>query len=129
MIERFNAPVLGRLLFPGIVQTSWRENYVDFRIASSREWRDIYRYAPDRTLTGWRRYQPEGIVEFNAEGLLIVGKDTQGRCMRGRVVRYELETDKRDPAGRMKRVKLTQTDTFREYEYEGANDWKGHIKK
>jgi len=125
MTERLNAVVLSRLVFPGIVNGDWRVNYVDPNLASAKEWRDVYRYAPDRTPMGWRRYQPGGIMEFNAEGLLVLDRDSQGRCTRARAVRYELE---RDPSGRSMRVKLVPTDSIREYAYQGANDWKGFIK-
>jgi hypothetical protein len=129
LVERLNAVALSGLLFPGIIQSGWRENYVDYRIASSKEWRDIYRYSPDGTMTGWRRYQPAGITEFNAEGLMVVDKDAQGRCLRGRVVRYELEPDKRDPNNRRTKAKLVATEAMREYEYKGTDDWKGHPRK
>ncbi len=133
MIEHLNAIVLSRIVFPGIVNGEWRENYVDFRIASAKEWRDVYCYASDGTPVGWRRYQSNGVEEFNAEGLLILDKDPRGRCIRARVVRYELEPQKRDPSGRLiepflSKVKLAPTDTLREYEYASENDWKGHIK-
>ena len=127
MIERFNAAVLSRVIFPGIVDAEWKENYVDARITSAREWRDVYRYAPDGTPLGWTRFQSGGAVEFNPEGMMVLDKDSQGRCARARAVRYELEPQKRDPAGRP-RVKLVPTETIREYEYAGPNDWKGRTK-
>lgn len=122
LIEEFNATLLDRILFPGIVEVRWRENYVDQRLAAKKGWRDIYRYAPDGTPIGWRRYLPERVFEFNAEGLLILEKDAQGRCIRGRAVRYESEPD-----GGARRVKMIQTDSFRSYEYSGPADWKGHV--
>jgi hypothetical protein len=82
---------------------------------------------------GWRRYQYEGTSEFNAEGLMVLEKDSQGRCTRARVVRYDLEDQKRDSRGRiigspMRKVKMVPTDTLREYEYDGPDDWRGRIK-
>jgi hypothetical protein len=72
-------------------------------------------------------------MEFNAEGLLILEKDSQNRCIRARIVRYELEPQKRDKQGRLiqpylRMLRMIPTDAFREYEYRGANDWKGHAK-
>jgi hypothetical protein len=127
MIERWNGVVIGRLLFQGVVESKWRENYVDPRITSVKEWRDVYRYYPDGTAAGWRRYEPGSVLEFNAEGLLVLDRDSHGRCTRARVVRYELEPQNSSPT--RNRVKLIQTDTLREYEYEGPNDWKGRIKR
>ncbi len=117
MIERLNSVALSRIVFPGILRSDWQENYVDQRITSVKEWRDVYRYAPDGTFLGWRRYQSDGIREFNAEGLLVLNQDPQGRCTRARVVRYELEPmPKERPGGPLsRRVKLVPTETIREY--------------
>ena len=80
-------------------------------------WRDVYRYAPDGTLLGWRRYQSDGIREFNAEGLLVLNQNSQGRCTRAREVRYELEPLPKERTGGLlsRRVKLVPTETIREY--------------
>ncbi|MBN1568043.1 MAG: hypothetical protein JXA73_09365 [Acidobacteria bacterium] len=131
MMERLNAVVLGQIVFPGIVADEWRENYVDFRITSSKDWRDVYRYAPDGTPAGWTRLQPDGKTEFNAEGLLVLEKDALGRCVRAQNVRYELEPQRRDSQGRLiepflRKLKMIPVDAYREYEYDGENDWKGH---
>jgi hypothetical protein len=127
-IERFNAVVLSRLLFPGIIGSEWRANYVDPHISSAREWRDVYRYAPDGTPLGWRRYQADGIQDFNAGGLLVLEKDPQGRCIRARVVRYELSPSPQTPNQQQRKVKLVPTEFTREYVYGGLNDWKGQLK-
>jgi hypothetical protein len=116
-----------------MVAGEWRENYVDYRITSTKDWRDVYRYFPDGTPAGWTRMQPDGKMEFNAEGLLVLEKDTQGRCLRAQAVRYELEPQKRDSQGRptesyLRKLRVIPTDSFREYEYAGVNDWRGHSK-
>jgi hypothetical protein len=130
MIVRLNAVLLSRILFPGIVKAEWRENYVDPRIASAKQWRDIYRYSPDGMPMGWLRYEKGRIREFNTEGLLILDKDSRGRCTRARVVKYELETQGQNAGSgaSRKKVKMVPTDAVRYYEYDGARDWKGHIK-
>jgi hypothetical protein len=120
MIERLNMVLLSRILFPGVVSGEWRRNYVDFRIASLKEWRDVYQYTPDGELLGWRRYGPDGREEFNAEGLLVEDKDAQGRCLKARVVKYELEPEKLDSSGRpivpqYRKVLMIPTDIVREY--------------
>jgi hypothetical protein len=117
MIERLNAVALSRIVFPGMLRSEWRENYVDQRIVSVKDWRDVYHYAPDGTLLGWRRYQSDGIREFNAQGLLVLDADSQGRCTRARVVRYELEPLPKERSGGpiSRRVKLVPTETIREY--------------
>jgi hypothetical protein len=120
LVEQINMVLLSRILFPDIVIGDWRRNFVDPRIATVKQWRDVYQYTADGELTGWRRYRKEGILEFNAEGLLVVKKDRQGRCLKGRVVRYETE-----PAGldakslpdilQYRRVRMVPTDVVREY--------------
>ncbi|MBN2320575.1 MAG: hypothetical protein JXR49_15965 [Acidobacteria bacterium] len=120
VIERLNMVLLSRIVFPGIVSGDWRRNYVDFRIASVKEWRDVYQYSSDGELLGWRRYRPEGIREFNAEGLLVEEKDAQGRCLKARVVKYELEPPKMDAKGQpvipqYRKVLMIPTDVVREY--------------
>jgi hypothetical protein len=126
MIERLNALLLSRIIFPGIVDSAWKENYVDHRIASAKEWRDIYRYAPDGTLLGWKRYRADGVTEFNPEGHLVLKQDSQARCTLARAVRYELQAQERNPKDLRRKIAMVQTDAIREYEYDGPSDWKGH---
>ncbi len=128
LLQEFNGTLISRLIFPGVVEVKWRENYVDFRLAAKKDWRDIYSYSPNGIMTGWRRLQPEGVTEFNSEGAIILEKDAQGRCIRGRAVRYESEPDKRDSNGLARRVKLIPTDTIHTYEYAGPDDWKGRVR-
>jgi hypothetical protein len=132
MAAGLNATIMSRIVFPGIIRSERRKRFVDFRIASVKEWRDVYLYAPDKTPMGWRRYRSDGIDEFNADGFLVLEKDSQGRCIRARLVRYELESQNKDSQGRIippfrRKVRMIQTDMIREYGYEGADDWRGHI--
>ena len=115
-----NMILLNRIIFPGIVNGDWRRNYVDSRIASVKEWRDIYRYASDGELLGWFRLMESGVQEFNAEGLLVEKKDSKGRCTKARVVRYELEPARVDANGRpissqRRKVLMIPTDVVRKY--------------
>ena len=134
VVANLNAIMLSRIVLPGILDSEMREHLVDFRISSAKGWRDVYRYAPDGTPMGWRRYQPAGIMEFNADGLTVLEKDAQGRCVRGRLVRYELEPQRKDSQGRpaqpfRRKVKMVPTDMIREYGYDGETDWLGHINR
>lgn len=133
MVEALNATILSHIVLPGIVEMERRERFVDYRIASAKEWRDVYRYAPDGTPMGWRRYKSDGINDFNADGLLVQDKDSQGRCIHARLVRYELDPKNNELPGQLsepvrRKVRMIPTDMMREYEYEGSNDWRGHIK-
>lgn len=125
MIERLNAALLGHLLFPGVVKAEWRPNYVDPRIASSTDWRDVYLYAPDGSRAGWRRFSPDGIREFHADGWLVRERDGQGRCIRAQAVRYEVKNQGK--AGRT--IRMVPTSEFRTYSYKSPDDWKGSAKK
>ena len=100
-LARLNAALLARVVFPKVLQDAWRANYVDARLDSVKEWRDVYNYAPDGMLLGWTRYTKEGVEEFNAEGLLIVEKDAEGRYVKARAVRYQRvsNTIKATPSG------------------------------
>jgi hypothetical protein len=100
-IERLNAALLTRVVLPKILRYEWRVNYVDTRLDSAKDWRDVYNYAPDGTPMGWTRYTNGGIEEFNAEGLLIIEKDAEGRCAKAQRVRYERVSGaiKTTPAG------------------------------
>jgi hypothetical protein len=123
MVQRVSSILLSRILFPGIVESSWRRNYVDPRIVSEKEWRDVYLYSPDGTFIGLKRYQAGGIAEFNAEGFLVIDKDSRGRCICARIVQYEAESQKTSP-----RIRWNPTDRIQEYLYDGPNDWKGHVQ-
>jgi len=112
-LARLNAALLARGAFPGILRDTWRENYVDTRLDSLKEWRDVYRYAPDGTPLGWTRYLKNGIEEFNAEGLIIVEKDAQGRCVKARPVRYEIASGS---------IKTTPIGEIKTYNYSGASN-------
>jgi hypothetical protein len=125
MIGRLNAVLLGRLLFPGAVKAEWRPNYVDPRITSAADWRDVYLYAPDGKRAGWRRYAPDGIREFHADGWLVRERDGQGRCVRAQAVRYEAKNQGK--TGR--KIRMVPVDDFRAYAYAGPDDWQGSPTK
>jgi hypothetical protein len=88
-MARLNAALLARIVFPRILRDAWHTNYVDTRLDSKKEWRDVYHYAADGRPLGWTRYLDGGIEDFTAEGLLIIEKDAQGGCVKARPVRYE----------------------------------------
>jgi len=92
-IKRLNSALLAHVVFPRILRDDWSVNYVDTRLDSAKEWRDVYQYADDGSLLGWTRYLKDGVEEFNAEGLLIVEKNAQGRCVKARPVRYVRNSD------------------------------------
>jgi len=66
--ERFNATVTTSLLFPGLVTTSFVPNYVDTRIATAKNWRDVYQYDDQGRYLGWTRYDGEKVERFLPDG-------------------------------------------------------------
>jgi len=115
-VARLNAAMLAHVVYPHMLRDEWRANYVDARLAAKKEWRDVYRYAPDGTPLGWTRYGEDGVQRFNAEGLLVVAEDGRGRCVKANPVGY------RKAGGAIKAVPTAEV---REYAYSGPNDWKG----
>lgn len=124
-IARLNAALLAHVVFPRMLRDEWHVNYVDSRLDTLKEWRDVYRYAPDGTPLGWTRYQKDGVQKFNAEGLLILEEDDQGRCVKARSVRYEITRKNQQSADG---IRSAPTQNIREYRYSDASDWKGATK-
>jgi hypothetical protein len=123
-LEWLHATMLNEFAFPGMTQVWWHANYVDQRLGAPREWRDLYRYAPGGEPIGWTRHSADGVQAFNHEGLLVVEKDAQGRCVKGRTVRYQREPAK----GKGLNTNLLHAvpaDTFVRYDYANADDWRG----
>jgi len=53
LIEHFNAEVLSRLVYPGVITVKFHDNFVDPRISVPRYWRDVYRYGVEGQFEGW----------------------------------------------------------------------------
>jgi hypothetical protein len=124
LLERFNAVILADVAYPGVISQSWQVNFVDARIAVPKTWRDVYQYSATGVSLGWTRYDGERASGFNADGLLILEKDGQGRCLKARTVKYQV-----DRAGTNARpLKQVPGDEVVNYAYDGEQDWKGHIK-
>ena len=115
-IARLNATLLAGIVFPRILRNDRRANFVDTRIDTAKDWRDVYNYAPDGTPIGWTRYSNAGVEEYNAEGLLVLEKDAQGRGVKAQPVRYERVSGS---------IKATPAGQIRTYSYSGPSDWTG----
>ncbi len=124
LLERYQAAVLTTLVYPGIVNSSWQANYVDFRLTTPKSWRDVYRYSPTGDSLGWTRFDGERPTEFNPDGLMVLEKDGQGRCLKARTVRYEVG----GIGPNAKPLKQVPGNEIVVYEYEGDQDWKGRVK-
>ena len=128
LLDQFNGQVLGALVYPGLVNLSYKRNYVDPRLATPKTWRDVYRYAPNGECLGWTRYDGENQTEFDPWGLAVVEKDALGRCVKARSVRYEQEPPKGRFGLSANPLKTVLEDRVTEYEYADENDWRGRLK-
>ena len=73
---------------------------------------------------GWRRYGPDGNQMFNHEGLLVVERDDDGRCLKGREVRY-VQAPAKQKGLNTNPLRAVPQDTIVRYEFAGKDDWRG----
>ena len=124
-IEQLNIAVLQSVVYPGILDWQFRRNFVDWRIASQKTWRDVYHYDDKRRLTGWTRHRATGTEEFTPDGALVVTKDARGRALVARTVTYVAEGKKGAP----RLLEQKPGDTVLHYTYDSDKDRVGHVEK
>ena len=112
-------------MLPGAAQAVFRSNYVDHRLTAAREWRDVYRYDPRGDFLGWTRHGSDEVQSFNHEGLLVVETDKAGRCVVGKMVRYDREFRKGPGPIPLTALRVVVTETAVRYAFAGADDWRG----
>jgi hypothetical protein len=95
--------------------------YVDPAIFARLGWSDTYRYDAKGNPTGWTRERGGERIEYSRDGARIVERDTSGRPVRARLVRYTVE---RSEAGRPQ-VKEQETGADRRYVYSDDRDMIG----
>jgi hypothetical protein len=95
LLRRLNGVLLGELLYPDVVNSAWRVNLVDARLAGLKAWRDVYRYDEAGTCVGWTRYSGAGVREFTADGHEVLERDAAGRCTKARKIGYRYKRTKR----------------------------------
>jgi hypothetical protein len=124
-LQSLHSSLLTELAFPGALQVGFQTNYVDHRLSVPREWRDLYRYDPKGQCIGWTRHSAAGVQSFNHEGLLVVEKDSQGRCAKARLVTYTRDAMKGKAFINTNALRMVPGDTIVRYEFAGADDWRG----
>ena len=128
MLERFHGEVLSSVLYPNVIRSDFRVNYVPPEISEPPAWRDVYRYDPKGNEIGWTRYGAEPPVDFTADGLKVLEKDPQGRPLKAQTVKYEAQKPTGKPSWPHWRPTLQLPgNEIRYYEYEGDDDWKGKV--
>jgi hypothetical protein len=128
MLTRFHAELLSILVYPGMVNQSFKVNFVDQRISSPKAWRDIYHYDRKGNRVGWTRRDGTTEQEFNADGHVILEKDKLGRALQARTVKYEYDPPL-NKAGMFRTLKQAWDNHIVHYEYVDENDWRGRISK
>jgi len=134
MLERLNRTVLANLLYPGMVKAAYRTNYVDWSLSAPKAWRDVYRHNARGEVIGWTRIDGGKRTAFNADGLIVLARDSSGRCTMGRTVTYKRAPPRRDAKGRIVRsarrlLRFAPGDKIVHYQYAGKDDWKGRVSK
>jgi len=130
MMHRLTASALAELLLPGAVKNTPTSDFVDWRIAAPKSWRDLYHYDDAGHMTGWTRYADKRVTHFNPDGLIVLKRDSGGRCIKAKKVRYLWDPPAVNPNGKKARFKIElldfqSTGEVVHYEYEGPDDFKG----
>jgi len=121
-IQQLNIAILQSMVYPGLLEWRWRVNFVDPRIATPRTWRDVYRYAPDARLIGWTRFRGDRKEHFTANGAVVLKKDSLGRVLVARSVKYAADRTTRTWLLRQQPGEMTY-----HYEYVSDKDPIGRI--
>jgi len=69
------------------------DGYVDPLLAARKDWKDLFEYNSDGTLTKLTRVRQDGQKEFDETGELIVARDDDGKVVETRPVQYTLNRD------------------------------------
>ncbi len=100
MRTRLNAVVLANVIYPDMIGSSCKVNFVDPAIFAPKSWRDVYHYDATGTISGWTRYDEKQTSEFTADGRLILKKNFRGRPVKTRKITYSSKPPKRGQRGR-----------------------------
>ena len=132
MLERFHGEMLSSVLYPGIIRSDFRVNYVPPEISEPPAWRDVYHYDAKGHDIGWRRYGSGAPVDFTSDGLKVLERDPKGRPLKAQTVKYEPEKPTEAQVKRLSWPFWRQTlqlpgNEVRYYAYDGDDDWKGKV--
>jgi len=127
LLERWQSEILLTLLLPGVASSNYDVNYVEPQLNESPAWRDVYKYSPKGESAGWTRYGGEKPQEFNPEGLLVLEKDNEGRCVRGRTVTYDYESAPKDVWPYWRATKTLPGNEIDTIDYASPDDWMGKV--
>lgn len=126
LIRRANLHLLEQLLPADVLMGRFMANYVDPRLTTPKNWRDVYRYHDSGALLGWTRYAPDGVTEFNPYGEMVLKRDEAGRCLEARTVKYAIELASRSPL-RFKPLAQKPGNEVLKYKYDSDKDFAGRV--
>jgi len=123
-IEQLNIAIMQSIVYGDLLAWRWRPNFVPPRIATPKNWRDVYRYTPDGRLIGWTRYRPNSKEQFTPDGALVVKTDPRGRPIEAHGVKYLA-----DRTTKPWTLKQLPTNAVFHYAYTSDKDLVGRIVK
>ncbi|MFN0067916.1 MAG: hypothetical protein ACKVYV_09800 [Limisphaerales bacterium] len=97
LLAQLNLAALVNFVLPGVLSARWDVLYTDPRLSLPKDWRDVYRHAPDGTVLGWRRLDNGQATEFMPGGYLVTARDARGRPLAARATDYFREQGKVGP--------------------------------
>lgn len=121
-IEQLNIAILQNIVYPNMLNWRHRRNYVDPRIATPKNWRDVYRYDTAGRLIGWTRYRGNRKQRFTADGAIVIKADRLGRAVKARTVKYVA-----DRKARPQVLKQQPGGTILHYKYDSDDDRVGRV--
>ena len=124
-IEWLNLEVLQSVVYPDMLKRPFKRNFVDWRLASQKSWRDVYHYDKKNRLLGWTRHLGDKTEEFTRDGARVVEKDELGRPAKARTVKYVVNWERRKPS----LLRQQPGDEMLHYAYESDTDRLGKIAK
>lgn len=88
LLREFHLTLLSQVFLPEFLERSPAPAYVDSRLTTPKDWRDVYRYDPAGKCLGWSRLTNGRVYEFDAAGRLL----PEGRGGPAVEVSYVLDT-------------------------------------
>jgi hypothetical protein len=122
-LQRYHAELLAALLYSKALRATYHTNLVDQRLATAKDWRDLYHYDGAGHLLGWTRQTLGGETEYTADGHRILQTDLLGRALTVRSVKYEAP----GKGPEIRTLKILPGDRVFTYRYTDEKDRKGTI--
>jgi hypothetical protein len=125
-VRRWNGHLL-EVLHPGWLRLQVLPHFVDQRLHTPRDWREIHQHDGKGNYLGFTRWDGSGPTFFNREGHLIREKDDLGRCKTAEAVTYEVAGKRFGPPSGLS-LRMTPTGRLVHYVFDGNDDMIGTPK-